>query len=130
MPSVPTTTSTSPLQPGGGDRAAPARAERAGGVRLVDHQPAAVVAGQPHQVLQRGDVAVHREDAVGDDQRAAAPRLAQPPGQVLDVAVAVDEGLGPRQPAAVDDAGVVELVGEDDACRAGASAAIVPVLAR
>jgi hypothetical protein len=33
---------------------------------------------------------------------------------VLDVAVAVDEGLRPRQAAAVDDAGVVELVGEDE----------------
>jgi hypothetical protein len=32
---------------------------------------------------------------------------------VLDIAVVVDEGLSPREAAAVDDAGVVELVGED-----------------
>ena len=99
---------------GGGDRAAPAGAERPGRVRLVDHQPAAVAAGQLEQLRQRRDVAVHREDAVGDDQRAAPAGLAQPPGEVLEVAVAVDEGLGAGEPAAVDDAGVVELVGEDD----------------
>ena len=41
---------------------------------------------------------------------AALAGLAQAPGEMLDVAVAVDEGLRPREPAAVDDAGVVELV--------------------
>jgi hypothetical protein len=30
---------------------------------------------------------------------------------MVDVAVAVDDGLGAREPAAVDDRGVVELVG-------------------
>ena len=62
-------------QPRGGDRAAAARPDRAGRVRLVDHQPAAVAAGQLDQLLQRRDVAVHREDAVGDDQRGRVPRL-------------------------------------------------------
>ena len=71
-------------------------------------------------LLERRDVAVHREDRVGDDQRAAPPRAcAQAPGEVLDVAVVVDEDLGARQPAAVDDRGVVELVGEDDVAAAG-----------
>ena len=101
-------------EPGLGDRAAPARPERAGGVRLVDHQAAAVAARQLEQLGDRGDVAVHREDRVGDDQRRAIARLAQPPGQVLEVGVAVDEPLGARDPAAVDDARVVELVREDD----------------
>ncbi len=59
-------------EPGRGDRAAAARPERPGRVRLVDHQPAAVAAGQLGQACQRRDVAVHREDAVGDDQRPAA----------------------------------------------------------
>src|SRR5680860_1846001 len=57
--------------------------------------------------------------AVADDQRRPITRLAQAPGEVLDVAVAVDEGLGAGEPAAVDDAGVVELVGEDDAVATG-----------
>ena len=122
MPSVPTTTSTSPVSP------AAATEPRPPGPSAPVAWASSTISRQPWSrasrtsVLQRGDVAVHREDAVGDDQRAAAARLAQPPGEVLDVAVAVDEGLGPGQPAAVDDAGVVELVGEDDARRARASA--------
>ena len=57
-----------------------------------------------------------REDAVGDHQLAA--RLA---GNFLEqllavghVLVAEDLDLGPRQARAVDDAGVVQLVGEDE----------------
>ena len=50
---------------------------------------------------------------------ARPPARSQPPGEVLDVAVAVDEGLGAREAAAVDDAGVVQLVGEDDLAAAG-----------
>ena len=50
---------------------------------------------------------------------AAAAGLAQAPVEVLGVGMPVDEGLGSGQPAAVDDAGVVELVGEDDLAAAG-----------
>jgi hypothetical protein len=78
-----------------------------------------VAPGQLRQLLDRGDVAVHREDAVGDDERAAPLRLPQAPGEVLEVRVPVDEDLGPGEPAAVDDAGVVQLVGEDDLPAAG-----------
>jgi hypothetical protein len=38
---------------------------------------------------------------------------AQAPLEVLDVAVAVDDHLCSREPAAIHDRGVVELVGED-----------------
>ena len=130
MPSVPTTTSTSPLEPGGGDRAAAAGPERAGRVRLVDHQPAAVAPRQLAAAPRSGATSPSIEKTPSVTISAAAPAgLAQAPGEVLEVAVAVDEGLGPGEPAAVDDAGVVELVGEDDLA-APASAAIVPVLAR
>jgi hypothetical protein len=81
-------------------------------MRLVHHHPAIVAPGQPQHLLERSDVAVHGEDAVGDNQGATTLRLAQAPGQVLDVGVAVDEGLGAREAATVDDAGVVELIGE------------------
>ncbi len=101
------------------DRAAPAGSDAAGGVGLVDQQAAAVAAGEVRELRQRGDVAVHREDAVGDDQRGASRRSPQPPLEVLGVGVPVDEGLRAGQPAAVDDAGVVELVREDDLARAG-----------
>ena len=81
---------------------------------LVDGHADAVLAGELDDLGQRRDVAVHREDGVGHDQRAASFGLAHAPGEVLDIGMAVDEGLRARQPAAVDDRGVVELVGEDD----------------
>ena len=64
----------------------------------------------------RANVAVHGEDAVGDDQLA--------PGFVLDlfqqllgvgdVFVAKDLDLRARQPRAVDNAGMVQLIGDDE----------------
>ena len=51
-----------------GDRAASPGAETAGGVRLVDHEPAPMPARQVREIRERGHVAVHREDTVGDDQ--------------------------------------------------------------
>ena len=61
----------------GGARAA--RAEHAGAVRLVDHQARAVALAQLDDVHQRRDVALHREDAVDDDQHAAAVALRRAP---------------------------------------------------
>ena len=43
-------------------------AEEAGGVALVDEDEGAVSVGQASQLVQRRHVAVHGEDAVGDDQ--------------------------------------------------------------
>jgi hypothetical protein len=83
-------------------------------VGLVDRYAHAMAARELDDLGQRRDVAVHREDGVGDDQRAAPLGLAHAPRQVLDVRVAVDEGLRACQSAAVDDRRVVELVGEDD----------------
>ena len=107
------------LEAGRGDRAAPAGSQAAGPVGLVDHEPAAVAARQLGELRQGRDVAVHREDAVGDDHRGAPARAAQAPLEVLDVGVAVDEGVGLRQAAAVDDARVVQLVGGDQLALAG-----------
>ena len=52
-------------------RAAAVFAEDAGGVRVVNHHDAAVFFRQLDQLRQRRDVALHREDAVGDEQLAA-----------------------------------------------------------
>ena len=64
---------------------------------------------------ERAEIAVHAEDAVGDDE------LALPGGQVtqnrarrLDVLVRKHLDRGAAQPAAVDDARVIQLVGDDD----------------
>ena len=107
------------LHPGLGHGAATARAQRTGGMGLVDHHAGVVGLGELDDLQQRGDVAVHREHAVGDDQRAPAARLLEAPGQMLHVGVVVDEGLGPGEPAAVHQRGVVERVGEHDLALTG-----------
>ena len=97
------------------DGAAAVAAQHAGGMRVVHHHDGAVLFGRFHQAGQRADVAVHGEHAVGDQQLAAGHGIQF--GQNLlrrgHVLVREDVDLGPRQAAAVDDAGVVQLVGDD-----------------
>ena len=50
----------------------PLRAEHAARVRVVDHHDAAEFLGQRAQIRERAEVAVHAEDAVGDEQLALA----------------------------------------------------------
>ena len=59
-------------------RAAPVPAEHAARMRVVHHHDAAGLFGQVAQRRQRPDIAVHAEDAVGDEQLALRRR------QVLD----------------------------------------------
>ena len=54
--------------------AAAAGADEADGVRVVDHDHGVVAVGEVADLGERGDVAVHGEDAVGDDQPAAGVR--------------------------------------------------------
>ena len=66
-----------------------------------------------------GDVAVHREHGVADDERAAAVGpVAQQRVERAEVAVPVDRDLAAGEPAAVDDRRVVELVRADERARA------------
>ena len=62
----------------GGPRAA--GAQHAGAVGLVDHQARAVARAQLDDVGQRGDVALHREDAVDHHEHAAAVASARARG--------------------------------------------------
>ena len=96
--------------------AAAVAAQHARGVRVVDHHDGAVLLGQRGELVHRADVAVHGEDAVGDDELVArlVLDLLQQFLAVGDVLVAEDLDLGAREPRAVDDAGVVQLVGEDE----------------
>ena len=96
--------------------AAAVSAQDAGGVGVVDHHDGAVLFAEVGELVYGADVAVHGEDAVGDDELAA--------GFVLDlfeeffgvgyVFVAEDLDFGFGKARAVDDGGVVELVGEDE----------------
>ena len=69
-----------------------------------------------HELRQRADVAVHGENAVGDQQLVAGLVLdfIQQLFGVRHILVAEDFDLGAREPRAVDDAGVVQLVGDDE----------------
>src|SRR5262249_54908459 len=98
--------------------------QHTGGVGLVRQQQGVVAPRQLDQLRERGEVAVHAEDAVGDDEPPAGggPFAAQQLVEVVDVGVAVDVDAGAGQPAAVDQAGVVEGVAEDGVRAAGEAA--------
>ena len=102
---------------GRGDEPAPARADHAQGVRLVDDEDRAGLGGQGDEVVDRGGVAEHRVDRLDDDHRAGALAPGEQLGDVLDVVVPRHRDRGPRQPAPVDQAGVGVLVADDE--RAG-----------
>ena len=83
---------------------------------VVDHDQGAVFVGQRPDVLQPGDIAVHREGAVGGDDdlaRAVGPGLFQLGLEVVHVGVGETVALGFAQPHAVDDRGMVQAVGDD-----------------
>jgi len=87
-------------------------------VRVVHHEQ------QPHVLrrfanrVQRRNIPVHAEDAVRDDEAAAIGAcLGDLAAQVVHVAVGIAHDLGPAQAAAVDDAGVVQLIREDGVLR-------------
>ena len=96
------------------DGAAAVFPKHAARMRIVDHHDRAVFFGERRQLGDAAEIAVHREHAVGDQD------LLLGGGQLLDdlasrVDVLVREHLDRRlaQPRAVDDAGVIQLVGND-----------------
>ncbi len=95
-------------------RAAAVRAEDADAVGVVDEDPGPVLPGQRDDARQVGDVALHAEDAVDDDE-LAGPGIerGEQPLEVLHVVVAVLVDGRERQAAGVDDAGVDHAVDED-----------------
>ncbi len=76
---------------------------------LVDHQPSAVALAQIADLVQWRDVALHREDAVHDDQHAAAVALGAVEHLLELVQPVMAEGpeLRSREQAAVEDRGMV-----------------------
>ena len=78
------------------DGAAAVAAEDAGGVGVVDHHDGAVLFAERGELVDGADVAVHGEDAVGDDELAAGLvlDLLQQLFAVGDVLVAEDLDLG------------------------------------
>ena len=95
-------------------REPPARAsDDAYRMRLVDHREGVVATRHLEEARQVEQVAVHREDAVRDDKSAAVSATGgELAAEVVHVAVAVDEHVRAREPAAIDDRGVVQFVGK------------------
>src|ERR1039457_2751884 len=76
-----------------------------------------VMLGTLHQAGEGGDVPVHREDAVGDQEDAPVAlglRLGERPLRVVEVAVLIEDAVRLGEPDAVDDRSVIELVADDD----------------
>src|SRR5438067_10316453 len=88
---------------------------------LVEQQQCVVVAGKVVQVGEGSEVAIHTEDTVAQDQSTPGVRAfaAEQFGEVVGVAVVKDVDARPRQSAAIDQAGVVQLVAEDGILAAG-----------
>ena len=85
--------------------------------------------GEVADAAEVGDVAVHREHAVGGDQaEARVGGLVSLRLEVVHVAVRVAQPLRLAEADAVDDAGVVQLVG-DDGVSASSSVSNSPPLA-
>ena len=91
-------------------------AEDARGMGVVDHHDCAVLFCKRRELVDRPDVTVHGEDSVGDEESVAGLVLNffEQLFGVSDVFVAEDSDLGFGETSAVDDAGVVEFVGQDE----------------
>ncbi len=95
-------------------RPAPARADHADGVRVVDHHERVVPVGEVADPIELCKVAVHREDTVGCDQPVARVRgLLELRLELVHVAVRVSQPSRLAEPDPVDDRSVVELIGDD-----------------
>jgi hypothetical protein len=95
--------------------AATAGAEGADGVGFVHHEPGVVLGRELGELGQGRDVAVHREDGLGCDQ-AAAMRwavLQQEAADMGGVGVIVDDDVSPGEAGTIDEARVIEAVGEE-----------------
>ncbi len=94
-------------------------AEHAGRVRLVDHQHRAAPFTHVDEVRQRGEIAVHAEHGIGDDERPALAFAGEEVVELGGVFVRVDAEGRAREAASVEDARVVQAVAEDRVALAG-----------
>jgi hypothetical protein len=96
--------------------AATIAAENPGGVGIIDHHDGTVLVGDIAELVDGADVAVHRKDAVGDEELAArlVLYLFQQLFGVCHILMAKDFDFGAGEARAIDDAGVIQLIGEDE----------------
>src|SRR5437762_11397781 len=92
-------------------------------VGLVQHQPGAVFCFQLHQVPQRGEIAVHREYGLADNEsagpamatraRVTPVRPAENFAEVVEIVVGEDPELRSAETRGIDDAGMNQFVDDD-----------------
>ena len=89
-------------------------AEDTNAVCLVDHYRAVVLLLQRHYLRQLGQVALHGEHAIDDNELDGILRqLLQQPLQVFHVVVLVVQLASKSQTAPVNDGGMVTIVADD-----------------
>ena len=89
-------------------------ADHASGVALVDHHHGVVFLCQFIDLVERADVAVHREHTVGDDKtETAALCILQLLLKVGHVGIGIAETLCLAETHAVDDGSMVQSIGDD-----------------
>ena len=78
--------------------------QHTGSVSFVDEERRVVPLGDFHKILQWSDMAVHAEDAVGEDPRPVVLASFRGEGRQdeINIAVWVNDTIGARKPAAID----------------------------
>ena len=98
------------------DSATAIAAQNAGGVSVVHHHDGAIFFRQIAKPGQRTDIAVHGEHAISDQQLLAG--LIFDAGQlrlgVRNILVLEHQNFCAREPRAIDDRGVIQLVRDDE----------------
>ena len=84
-------------------------------VGVIDHENGVGALGNLGEFVQWGDVSVHAEDTIGDNQLAAVirPVLLHQLLQSFYITMRIGDDFGTAQPAPIDYAGMVEAVAED-----------------
>ena len=95
-------------------------ADKAHGVRIIDHHQRIVFIRQVADAFQVGDHPVHRENAIGGDQHVASASFArffQTRFQLLHIVVGIAETLRFTQAHAVDDRRMVQRIRDNSVFR-------------
>jgi hypothetical protein len=110
-------------------QAAPTRPQHANGVCLVDDQGCAVFPGEGGEVGQGSHVTVHAKEGFGDQEFPAGGRCQreEPFLGRGEVEMSVETWPGPREPAGINNAGVVGMVAQykvAGSCQGGENAKV------
>ena len=90
-------------------------ADNTGGMCFVNHREQMILLAECDESRQVDDITVHAENCVADNQSPAAGGSKDFRFQVLHIIVLIDNDACFRKTCAVDDAGVIVFVAEDNA---------------